>query len=74
MVPTMFKTTESLMKTKREIISVGTTKRRSITAGIIMIKTMSIIIIGMRDQKTGVINTSSRRENGMMIHISRRVP
>jgi hypothetical protein len=74
MVPTMFKTTESLMKTKREIISVGTTKRSSITAGIIMIKTMSIIIIGMRDQKTGVINTSSRRENGMMIHISRRVP
>jgi hypothetical protein len=73
MISTLFKTTESLMKTKRETISVGTTKRSSTTAGILMIKTMAIII-GMRDQKTGVINISSRRETGMMIHIGRRVP
>jgi hypothetical protein len=73
MISTLFKTTESLMKTKRETTSVGTTKRSLTTAGILMIKTMAIII-GMRDQKTGVINISSRRETGMMIHIGRRVP
>jgi hypothetical protein len=73
MISTLFKTTESLMKTKRETTSVGTTKRSLTTAGILMIKTMAIII-GMRDQKTGVINISSRRETGMMIHIGQRVP
>jgi hypothetical protein len=72
----MFKTTESLMKTKIEPISAGTTKRRLITAGTILIKTMAITtaIMGMRDPRTGVINISSRRETGMMIHIGRKVP